>query len=130
MSILICKSLTFRLLALEVDPGGRYVIIHAIIMNLEVVIVGLYVPPPASISFQYQLVSKISQYATDNVLLLGDLNMVPDLGMDRLAQSSSSATALKAWVEAFNFTDVWRWRHPQLRAFTCHSAYYKNVFQD
>lgn len=64
VSILICKSLTFLLLALEVDPGGRYVIIHAIIMNLEVVIVGLYVPPPASISFQYQLVSKISQYAT------------------------------------------------------------------
>lgn len=25
----------------------------------------------------------------------------------------------------FNFTDVWRWRHPTLRAFTCHSASYK-----
>lgn len=95
MSILIRKSLPLCLLALEVDPGGRYVIIHATIMNLEVVIVGLYVPPPASISFLYQLVSKLSQCATDNILLLGHFNMIPDPGMDRLSQTSSSATELK-----------------------------------
>lgn len=45
VSVLVHKSLPFRLLALDVDPGGRYVIIHAIIMNLELVVVGLYVPP-------------------------------------------------------------------------------------
>lgn len=96
VSVLIRKSLSFRLLALEVDPVGRYVIIYANIMSLEVIIVGLYVPPTASISFLYQLVSKISQYATDNVLLLGDFNMVPDPGVDRLSQSSGSAIDLQA----------------------------------
>lgn len=85
VSILIRKSLPFRLLAVEVDPGGRYVIMHANIMTLEMVIVGLYVPPPASISFLYQVVSKVLQYATDNILLLGDFNMVPDPEMDRLS---------------------------------------------
>lgn len=44
--MLVRKSLPFRLLALDVDPNGRYVIIHAYIMNLELVIVGLYIPPP------------------------------------------------------------------------------------
>lgn len=120
VSILVSKSLPFCLLALEVDPGGRYVIVHANILNFEVVIVGLYLPPPALIPLLYQIVSRIAQFATDNVL-----SMVPDPGMHRLTQLSSSATELKAWAEVFNFTDNWRWRHPQWRAFTCHSASYK-----
>lgn len=51
--------------------------------------------------------------------------MVLDPEVDRMSRSSSSVFDLKAWAEAFNLTDVWRWRIPQVQAFTCHSATYK-----
>lgn len=55
VSILIHKSLPFWLLALELDPDGRYILMHAMLERLEVVLVGLYVPLPASMTLLNQL---------------------------------------------------------------------------
>lgn len=122
VSILIHKSLPFKLLALELDPEGRFVILHAMVDRLELVVVGLYLPPLASTRLLNQLVSKIATYATDNVVILGDFNLAPDPGVDRLSPGAGSSSELLSWAEASNLTDVWRWRNPSRRAYTCHSA--------
>lgn len=90
------------------------------------VLVGLYVPPPISMRLLDQLLEKMVTYSTDNVFIFGDFNMVPCSDMDRLSLMADTPTELAAWAEASNFTHVWRWRHPFTRAYTCHSATYRN----
>lgn len=45
VSILIHKSLNFELLDVKLDPEGRYMLIHAYIEMVEMVVVGIYLPP-------------------------------------------------------------------------------------
>lgn len=52
LSILVRKSLPFWLLGLVLDLDGRYIIMHAMVESLEVVLAGIYIPPPASIRLQ------------------------------------------------------------------------------
>lgn len=45
VSVLIHKSLGFTLLDLHLDPDGRYIAIHAMCDRVELLIVGIYIPP-------------------------------------------------------------------------------------
>lgn len=47
VSVLVHKALPFQLLDVKLDPGGRYVLLHALISRIPVVIVGVYLPPPS-----------------------------------------------------------------------------------
>lgn len=49
VNILVLKTLPFKLPDLVLDPDGRFVLVHALIHNLPWVLVGLYLPPPASL---------------------------------------------------------------------------------
>lgn len=70
VSILIHKSLTFEFLDVNLDPGGRYVLLHAIIDTLEMLIVGIYIPPPATTALLKTLIPILSTYAMDNIIIL------------------------------------------------------------
>lgn len=49
VSVLVRKSLPFKLLDLILDTDGRYILLHVHIECLTPVVVGLYLPPPASL---------------------------------------------------------------------------------
>lgn len=83
VSILVRKSLPFRLLGLVLDPDGRYIIIHAMVECLELLLVAVYIPPPASTKLLHKLSPLIANYGTDNLLLMEDFNMTPNPGLDR-----------------------------------------------
>lgn len=53
---------------------------------------------------------------------MGDFNLVLDPDMDRCVAAGAARQGLAAWADIYGLTDVWRWRHPLSRAFTCHSA--------
>lgn len=122
VSVLVLKTLPFWLLDLALDPDGRFVMIHATIYSLTWTIVGLYLPPPASLSLLKQITSKMAEFASDNSMILGDFNLVPDLAMDRLTFVGHPCSGLAEWANTYGLTDVWRWRHPHTRAYTCYSA--------
>lgn len=42
----LAYSINFELLDVKTDPEGRYVLLHAIIDNVDVLILGIYMPPP------------------------------------------------------------------------------------
>lgn len=121
VSVLL-KSLPFQLLDLAPDTDGRYVIIHAKIYSLTWTIVGLYLPPPASLLLLNQITSKMAEFASDNNVIRGDFNLVPDSGIDWLMSVGHPCSGLAEWADPYGLTDVWRWRHPHARAYTCHSA--------
>lgn len=79
VSVLVLKMLPFKLLDLALDPEGRYVMIYALIQNLLWVIVGLYLPPPASLRLLNLIIAKLAQFPLDNVVLMRDFNLVPGL---------------------------------------------------
>lgn len=45
VSVLIHRSLPFQLIDVKLDPGGRYILLHAMISEIPYVIVGIYLPP-------------------------------------------------------------------------------------
>lgn len=53
--VLVHKSLQFDLFDLHLDTEGRYVVLHALCNNLDLIIVGLYIPPPANMSLLFKL---------------------------------------------------------------------------
>lgn len=46
VSVLVHRSLPFQLIDVKLDPGGRYIILHALISEIPYVLVGIYLPPP------------------------------------------------------------------------------------
>lgn len=84
VSILIQKALPFQVLEVSTDQDGRYIILHVSIYNKKMVLVGLYLPPPASVSILNDIMNMVLWYDTPAILLLGDFNMVPCPDLDRL----------------------------------------------
>lgn len=62
--VLVYKSLNFEPLELT-DPEGRNILVHARIDTIEMVLVGLYMLPPANDSLLHKLTALIAQFSTD-----------------------------------------------------------------
>lgn len=69
---------------MRTDPDGRYVMLHVSIYDKKMVLVGLYLPPPASIAILTDIMTIALKYDTPTVFLMGDYNMVPCPALDRL----------------------------------------------
>lgn len=121
VSILVHKSSNFELLDVRIDPKGRYILLHTILDTVEMVIVGVYLPPPANLLLQNTIVSLLAQFPMDNVILAGDFNIPPNPSLDRLSADSATDSALSRWARLFGLEDVWRWKHPSDRMYTYHS---------
>lgn len=50
--------------------------------------------------------------------------MVPCPDMDRLSPNPATDSPLSRWAEMLGLTDVWRWKYPGTRSYTCNSATY------
>lgn len=59
-----------------------------IFMNKAVVLVGIYVPPPASAQILHLIMQHVVQFDIDLVFLLGDFSMVPSVALDGLIASA------------------------------------------
>lgn len=101
-------------------------LIHALIYDLPWVLVGLYLPPPASLKLLNLISGELAQFPPDNVVPMGDFNLVPDSDMDRCAAVGTTRHGLAEWAKTYGLTDVWRWRNPQTKTFTCHSATHRS----
>lgn len=99
-------------------------ILHAVNANVPMVIVGLYIPPPASLLVLHKITKFIASCSTNNVILAGDFYMLPCPNLDRLTPGHGCGVPLSKWASTFDLTDVWRWKNTLLKAYTCQSASY------
>lgn len=83
---MVHRSLPFQLLDVRIDPGGRYVILQALITSTVYVLVGLYLPPPADVKLLYNIMQIVTSYGFTNVI--GHFNLVPCLALDRFHPSA------------------------------------------
>lgn len=128
VSVLVHRSLAFQLITVKTDPGGRYVIVHALIGGTPyIIIVGIYLPPPADVTLLHSLMHTITQYEVNKVLCVGDFNSVMSNKADRLHAASPAHTGLAQWASTFALTDLWRHFHPSDGQFTCLSTTYRTL---
>lgn len=52
--------------------------------------------------------------------------MAPNPEVDRMSSTGHPHLGLADWAELYGLTDVWRWRNPHRRAYTCHSASHRS----
>lgn len=57
-------------------------------------IVGLYLPPLASLLWLNLITSKMAEFASDNAVILGDINLAPGSDMDRLISVGNHCSGL------------------------------------
>lgn len=86
-------------------------------------------PSPADTSLLSTVTEVAMQYEVDDILLLGDFNLVPCSNLDRLHPSSRWSLVLAQWATNFALVDVWRQFHPSSWELTCHSASYQTLPQ-
>lgn len=53
--------------------------------------------------------------------------MAPNPSVDRLKPGMGSDSPLSKWATLYGLMDVWRWKYPHDRAFTCQSASYRTL---
>ena len=87
VSVLVHRSLPFQLLDVKLDPGGRYVLLHALISGIPIVLVGVYLPPPADLDVLHSIMQLVTMYNVGDVLIVGDFNLVMSRDLDRLHAS-------------------------------------------
>lgn len=108
VSVLVHKSLSFTLVDLHLEPEERFVLLHAAIGNIPMVVVGLYMSPPVSLKLLHKITQLMAIFFTDNVVLAGDFNIVPCPNLDRLTLDMAVDSLLSRWASTFDLTDVWQ----------------------
>lgn len=98
---------------------------HALVSSNPLILVGLYLPPPADVSVLEVIMQKVITYGVDDVLIIRDFNLTPSPDLDRHPSTSQWALGLAQWMGAFDLMDVWRYYHPQDKGFSCHSASFR-----
>lgn len=108
VSVLIRKNLSFTLLDLHLDPKGKFVVIHAVIANVPIIVVGFNIPSPASLSLLAMVTQIIATFSTEIIVLTGDFNMPHCPHLDKLTLDTAVDYPLSRWASTFGFTDFWR----------------------
>lgn len=70
---------------------------------------------------------KIIQYLPAKLLLIGDLISVLSPKLDRPKPPKQHSADLYNWVQAIGVTEIWRWRNPEKRTYSCFSTSYKTA---
>lgn len=64
-------------------------VIHAVVDSFPMVLVGLYVPPPASVGLLTKIAQLVAKFPATAVALAGDFNMAPCPNLNKMALDSA-----------------------------------------
>ncbi len=125
VSILISKKISYKLIDMESDKEGRYLILFGILQNEKCTMVNIYAPNSAQAPFLSPITSRLAQYVNHPILMGGDFNLVKDALVDRsghpLPADKSLSSAFNELLESLALSDVWRLLNPHSREYTFYS---------
>lgn len=84
VSTLVAKALPICIHVIKTDTKGKYVVLVIKVYNRFLKFENLYVPPPFSLSHLNDMLRTVYEIAEGRIFILGDLNAVVDLTLDRL----------------------------------------------
>lgn len=65
------------------EQEGRFVFVHVWIDSLPLVILGLYIPPPATLSILHQAASFAAKFPGAILFCVGDFNLLLNPSLDK-----------------------------------------------
>ena len=121
VSLLVHRSVPWKCFQKKVDPEGQYVFVQAQVYDIPFVILGIYNPPPATLSVIKEAMLFASLYPEALVLCLGDFNLLWDPLVDRHGpplKRTRKPLMFRELGEEFGWRDLWRMLNPQTRAYS------------
>lgn len=123
------KRFLWRCVNTELDPNGRFVIVHGFMECRELIIVAVYCTNVGQKEFSEDLKSWLVDYMGKEMIILEDFNAVVSKGMDRSKSSTSAVLpwSLCTWLKEVGLVDVWRMRNPYERDYTFFHIIFKSI---
>ncbi|CAI5776909.1 Hypothetical predicted protein [Podarcis lilfordi] len=107
------------------DEEGRVVAVQINWQGENLIIVGIYAPNDNKSEFYWMLEGKLFEYVDQKIILLGDMNGVVSLEMDRLRDGRGKEGKLPrtffSLVQNCNLVDIWRFKYPLEKQYTFYS---------
>lgn len=127
VSILIAKKFPCIIEEVCTDPQGKFAIAVFKHWSQRYIIINVYIPPPFSPDLLYTVLEKAAPFCPGKLLVIGDFNAIISPDMDRPVPPKNHSTDLLTWAQAMGLEEIWRWRHPACRAYSCFSASHKTA---
>ena len=118
--ILIKKELDYKIVNLNSDPDGRYIICDIRLDGKNLCLVNIYAPNRDSPAFFTNLMHRL-RHASENKIIMGDFNLTLCNEIDRLntyTNNNKSKEIVIELMEQFSLQDIWRVRNPEQKQYT------------
>lgn len=96
------------------------------ILYRKMVIVNIYLPPPIQLQVLYDLLVKLAPFLNLPTIFLGDFNAILDPILDSSNTNRPVSMELCTWMSGMGLTELWRWKHPQVKSYSHLSATHRS----
>lgn len=127
VTILIHKNVPCVIEEICTDPQGKFALVVFTLWAQKYIVVNIYVPPPFSPVVLYTILERITPFCPGKILILGDFNATMSPDLDRPTPSKNHSIELSAWAQAMGLAEIWRWKHPTTRSYSCFSVSHKTA---
>lgn len=122
VAILFNNNFEFQIKRVKRDTNGNYIIIHFCAMEKEFVLVNVYGPNKDNPQFYKELSELIKNNGNQNIIAVGDWNLVMDPNLDydnyKHVNNPKAKIAVEKMMSDLELNDVWRESNLECRRFT------------
>lgn len=127
VAVLFRKNSSIKVLNVDKDENGRFLIITIKLYGKEIVISNIYAPNEDCPEFFSTLIRHLNRASSPEWLIGGDFNLVLNAILDRktFAVNRSHKRAhemLSSIMKEFELCDIWRHFNPEVKRYTCHKS--------
>lgn len=125
VAILLAKSLACKVFQVVTDLKGRCIIILLEIKAIMYALVNVYVPPLFN-QWVYKGYEKLARLQFSGFYIAWSFNSTLDPFLDSSNPNRVYTSDLLHWAQAFSYTEIWRWKHQNTRAYFFQSTTHKS----
>lgn len=122
VAIGFAKVTKFSLTDRMTDPEGRYLFLKGKLGDKTLTLANVYCPNKNSISFLNQVLSRLMDFKTGEVILAGDFNFCLNPSQDSTSRAQgmgrAALNAIRRRLHQCQLIDVWRVQHADERDYT------------
>lgn len=129
VALLFHKDVPFQMQATKADKSGRYILARGDLRGRPCTFAAIYAPNQGQQDFLLSFLLTLETFATGDIILLGDFNLVGDPTLDTSnptrVPAGTMGQALKAQFDRLGLLDIWRVNNPTVRDYTFFSHSHK-----
>lgn len=96
----------------------------AVVLEIKLALINVYVPPPFQSLVLYSIIDRLASFLPLKILIMGDFINLLDYSLDTSNPARVQNPDLAIWAEAAGLSELWRWKHLDVRQY----SYLSHVF--